>query len=1265
MAEAVAVSVAKAFWWVAAKAGAKVWVARAVAQAAFHVSQIAITAAISYGISAATRPRGGASLGGELDLQVDADFPRQLIVGTRAVGGSLVAHFSTGTNNNNLHLVYALADHPCVALKRVWADGRIVRDATLTHGVRTEITAYSYSGGARVWMTWWDGRPGQVASSGLITASGGEWTTDHKGAGVSYVHVELQIDSDILTSVPRFIFEVQGAKLYNRRKDSTSGGSGSHRLSDPATWEYSENVMDAAQHYLLGYKVENEDIAFGVGLSPTEIPYGDYAAAADLCDEDVVTGTGGAVATIKRYAANGVIGADQFFEDVLVGLQTQMGGRLVDLGGRIAMIGAEARTPVVDLTDEDWDVEDPVTYEDRRRYAELYGAVEGRYTDPGAIYQPAEIERQEVAALALPDGGEAQTQTLELSFETHPRRAARLARMWLEREQRQARLSGRFGPAAYELEPGDWFTYSSDIEQLTDAKFEVIDIVKHEDFTVTLTAQAVDPDIVAFDNDNDPDLSVPGWIDPESLLLAAPTFTVAATSLAVSGSLSEPAITFTLTSTDRLAREIVIEWRRWISGALENVSYWDVAHTDQTVTLLRKGLLPTTDYKVRAKVRAGRKESTWSSWSSVVTTPAISFDWSLIGGTGVPASGATRNVLTVSGTTPSSPANGDLWGDTSANPVVWKVRSAGAWVSVASFGGVFGSTLYENASTIASLANFKTALGTAAAITGQAAAATDSTIQSGATRNALTVSGTAPSSPADGDLWADTSSTPTVWKVRSAGAWVSAAAFGGVFGASLYESSSTIATLANFKTALGTAAAITGQAAAATDSTIQTGATKNTLSVQSTAPSSPGNGDLWLDTSATPYVWKVRQSGSWNNAASLGGVFGSTVYESAGVTAALNAFKTSLGTAAAITGQGDLATANRASLPFGANGIINSAFTDGLVGWAAGWDGNTGLSISRGRNLYGYWGSRDVVYGSPNGTPAIDTVWDLYAVRGADSLENMRRYALPLKGGERVYVSALVSTHRCRASFTVAFYNWAGGYLSETGTTPAEYSPNGAGGGDPAGFTRAGAFMSAHPDARFAVMWVRGVSNGGELNPYVFFTEAQLCIVADGQTSAPAYTPAPPDRYANRTSENTASAISGQGALATLNNVAVFASTAPSGQIGGLTLNTWVTVGLSVTPTTTASSKVRVDVQSRIDVAAFGGGGQVNLRLKRNGSVIETTNAVVQFSGSNVGLMTACWFVDTPGAGSTTYSLEAYVDTPNSPLVYMDARKMTATVFSA
>lgn len=105
---------------------------------------------------------------------------------------------------------------------------------------------------------------------------------------------------------------------------------------------------------------------------------------------------------------------------------------------------------------------------------------------------------------------------------------------------------------------------------------------------------------------------------------------------------------------------------------------------------------------------------------------------------------------------------------------------------------------------------------TAAAIAGQAGAATDTTIQSGATRNVVTVGATAPTSPSSFDLWNDTSVPPGLWKTWNGGSWTTVS-IGGVFNANMYETAGgSVATLANFKTVLGTAAAITGQSPWAT-----------------------------------------------------------------------------------------------------------------------------------------------------------------------------------------------------------------------------------------------------------------------------------------------------------------------------------------------------------------------------------------------------------------------------------------------------------------
>jgi predicted phage tail protein len=158
-----------------------------------------------------------------------------------------------------------------------------------------------------------------------------------------------------------------------------------------------------------------------------------------------------------------------------------------------------------------------------------------------------------------------------------------------------------------------------------------------------------------------------------------------------------------------------------------------------------------------------------------------------------------------------------------------------------------------------------TSLGTASAISGQAAAATDSTIAVGATKNTVSYAASAPTSPTNGDLWADTSTTPIVWKLRVSGAWQDGSSLGGVFGTTLLETIGGIAaTLANFKTALGTASAISGQASAATDATIATGATRNQTFYQTADPTISNTvvDNAWWFNPTTSVLYQ-RASSAW------------------------------------------------------------------------------------------------------------------------------------------------------------------------------------------------------------------------------------------------------------------------------------------------------------------------------------------------------------------------------------------------------------------
>jgi hypothetical protein len=610
----------------------------------YTATYTALEAALAYGVSEATRPDAPKPQGQELHLQIDPAFPRKFIAGRRAIAGSLGAHYSSGGHNYNIHLVYPLADHPCTSLEKVYADGRLVWGSPLVHGVRTEITTYNFSGGPRVWMTWHDGRPGQAADANLIAASQLDdlvkaglkpaWTADHRGAGVAYVHVEVQWDDDILTSLPQFLFELTGAPLYDRRKDTTAGGSGSHRLNDPSTWEYSDNVVTAMDHYLLGYTVEDEDIAFGVGLRPDEVPYDLIAAAADIADEDMDVGTGGAADVIKRFRMNGIVSSDELFQSVIEAMQLQFAARIVDYGGRIGIIGAAEQATVVDLTDQDQIRDEAFTFSDKLAFDDMLGAVEGQYADPAQLWEFTDYDRQVSADLILADGGEAQTRTVQFPYETDLRRANRLASAYVQREALPVRIAGKFNQKAWVLEAGDWFTYTSPHEQIDHAVFEVIEIVKFDDFTVGITARAVNPDFLAFDVNKDAPLGVPPDFPPADLRLIPPTFTPT-TSLITGGGASEPVIHIGLDDDiDPNVREIVIEVREWDPEALGDdqeegddptgnftgPSFYYTAHSNDLISAIRSGLKPGTDYRVRVKSRVGGKESPWTEWSGIVTT---------------------------------------------------------------------------------------------------------------------------------------------------------------------------------------------------------------------------------------------------------------------------------------------------------------------------------------------------------------------------------------------------------------------------------------------------------------------------------------------------------------------------------------------------------------------------------------------------------------------------------------------------------------------
>ena len=579
------------------------------------IVEVAVTAAAYAGAAAITRQNSKEKeQGGLIDLQLNSAAPRQMVIGKRMTGGVLVDWYLAGSNNTKLYLPVYLSEGPCGQITRVFADGREVWATPLVHGTRTTIPDFR-SGGDRLWLTYYDGRVGQTADATLV-ALGQGWTSANKMTGCAYVVIECQWDSDNMRSPPSLSFEMEGAKLYDRRKDSTAGGSGSHRASDPATWEFSDNPAVALDHFMLG-RYWSGARTFGIGLSADEVPYSYFAAQANVCDEDVDLNGGG---TQKRYRANGFIFANEDYAATITKLCTAMAARPADFGGRFGVIGVESKTPVMTIDDGDLIAGVNEVYTPKRSWAALVGEIEGRFQDPAQLYQPTPYPNVTDATWEAEDGGEPKLITHDLEFETHVERAQRLALLKARAERRQATLRGVYPLWTVELERGDWFIRTGPKWGGGGKTFEVIERVLNPDtWTVTIVSQEVDAADSAWD-ETTADAGPPAPTDPTDTLstVTAPSLTVTSNPI-VGAASNTPAIKIAFTNpTDPRVNTMFVEVYRNSDGLKVATAAVTIPDDDGEV-IIQNGIADGVLYDVRARYQTPGLSSAWSSLVSVTT----------------------------------------------------------------------------------------------------------------------------------------------------------------------------------------------------------------------------------------------------------------------------------------------------------------------------------------------------------------------------------------------------------------------------------------------------------------------------------------------------------------------------------------------------------------------------------------------------------------------------------------------------------------------
>lgn len=335
---------------------------------------------------------------------------RRSIYGKAMVSGPIVFVEETGTDNEFLHLVIPLAAHQCDAVLEIYFDDeRVYQNGSLDAAYNEHARINIHLGA-------------QTAADSDLQAECEHWTASHIGLGITYLYVRLKHDPEFYANgLPNIKALVQGKPLYDPRKDSTVGGSGSHRWDDVSTWEWSDNWALCVLDYT---RFES-----GVGALANEMDLPSYALAANDSDQLVEYDDEGN--TEKRYTCNGTFTQSMTPASVLDKLLTAGVGMQTYSSGKYQLFSGVYQGPHL-LTLSEADLAGEVEVRPFNARAQLCNAVRGTFVDPENFYQPTDFAPYESDYYRAQDNNEYIDHDIDLPFTQSAYTAQRLAKLYLE-----------------------------------------------------------------------------------------------------------------------------------------------------------------------------------------------------------------------------------------------------------------------------------------------------------------------------------------------------------------------------------------------------------------------------------------------------------------------------------------------------------------------------------------------------------------------------------------------------------------------------------------------------------------------------------------------------------------------------------------------------------------------------------------------------------------------------------------------------------------
>ncbi len=567
--------------------------------------------------------------GTSLNLKVGGDNPLFFPLGAVATAGVRVycGTWADGKTPNE----YAVDVIAVSALKLasssfgLWLNDEKV--TVLTGETKTAmgwpIAEYRRGGKDYAWVDFFDGS--QTSANSYLQSKFGShpdypWTSDMIGRGVAYGVFTARYQNNGLWAggFPSLTFEVSSIPLYDVRKDSSVGGSGSHRWNNPATWEASNNNMVRNYNVMRGIYYGNEWVYGGQNWPAFRLPVASWMAGQNACDVSI----GGE----NQFHGGGIIECDVEIASTVEELLRGASGLIAEIGGiykiRIGAPGA----PVYAFTDDNILVTREQGYSPFPGLEDTYNIVRLTYTEPQEKWSNKESPERRDAAMIASDDNRELPMSVNLPWTLSNTTAQRIGLTALKNGRRFRRHQQYLPPEAWLLEPLDVVAWSSAHNGYTSKSFDLEQITGESSLVQGVTIRENDP----ADYDWNPETDEL----PYETIPLIPSFPAPQP---MTGWQVFPAIIKDNDGEDRrpsievhFAGELTDVSRVRVQVRLEGetvVMFDGEVPYDPTLltpsVILQGQFLPQTDYEVRGiLVPFTDRRTEWSEWLSV-TTPNV------------------------------------------------------------------------------------------------------------------------------------------------------------------------------------------------------------------------------------------------------------------------------------------------------------------------------------------------------------------------------------------------------------------------------------------------------------------------------------------------------------------------------------------------------------------------------------------------------------------------------------------------------------------